>query len=196
MPKPRVILENRRRIVAEDLGAHADIGQDRYAAQRPARKKQMARLLAKEGHGRIRRKRAAEIGAAVAIDSARQIDRDDPATTFANLAKRRPDVVRQGACQAGPEHGVDDNIFSSRTETPRACALQPSQRFAASSASEPARGAPNAWSATETPCSLSGCGQRHSRHRHCSPARKEHAPCAHPRTDRAASALLPRLHFP
>ena len=74
MPERRHVFEAGRPNRVKHIRPDADVGDDRLAAMRPARIKQMPRFLAKEGDRGVGLERAPEHCAAVPGNAARQVD--------------------------------------------------------------------------------------------------------------------------
>ena len=77
VPQGRHVLEGSRLDIRQHRGGNADLGDRNVTAIKPPRQKEMARLLAKEGHRLNGADGHAHDGARRAVDPARQVDRDD-----------------------------------------------------------------------------------------------------------------------
>ena len=94
--------------MAEHLGRDANVGDGHTAAKFSSWQKEMSRLLAKEGHGLDRlRRAAAEHLAAVAGKPARHVDRDHGQVPRAGLLDDGRGGALERSCQPGTEQSVD-----------------------------------------------------------------------------------------
>src|SRR5262249_692678 len=109
LPQLRGVGEGAWPDVRKHLGLDADVGDPHLAAGKPAGQQQMSGLAAKEGDGLGRLNGAAEPRPRGAVDSARQVDREDRRAASVHRLDHVAGRALDRAGEPGTEDRVDDD---------------------------------------------------------------------------------------